>query len=92
MLRKGKKIMWKIIFFNLGNMENMIKKNIKENIKENIIILSLLFSLKNNEENQRKRKGNFIGGSWTILKPSTPISASLTTILTTRKNGINDVF
>ena len=49
--------MWKIIFFSLGDMENMMEKNIKENIKENIIIFSLLFSLKNNEENKRKREG-----------------------------------
>ena len=74
-------MMWKIIFFNLGDMENMMEKKIWENIKENIIIFSLIFSLKNNEENQRKRKGNFIGGTWTILKPSTLVSASLTTVL-----------
>ena len=28
-LRKGKKIMWKIIFFSLGEMENMMEKKYK---------------------------------------------------------------
>ena len=36
MLRKEKKIMWKIIFFSLGDMENMMKKKYKKNIKEKI--------------------------------------------------------
>ena len=30
MLRKGKKIMWKMIFFSLGDMENTMKKKYKE--------------------------------------------------------------
>lgn len=56
MLRKGKKIQRKIIFFSLDDMENMMEKNIKENIKENIVIFSLLFFLKNNEENIREKE------------------------------------
>ena len=66
MLRKEKKIMWKIIFFSLGDMENMMKKKYKKNIKENIIIFSLLFSLKKimrkiREKEKEKIRGNFIG-------------------------------
>ena len=65
MLRKGKKMQKKIIFFNLDDMKNLMEKNIKKNIKGNIIIFSLIFSLKNNEENKREREGkrgeNFIG-------------------------------
>ena len=29
-LRKGKKIMWKIIFFSLDNIENMMKKKLRK--------------------------------------------------------------
>ena len=29
MLRKGKKIMWKIIFFSLDDMENIMEKKYK---------------------------------------------------------------
>ena len=58
---RKKKIMWKIIFFSLDDMENMMEKNIKENIKENIMIFSLPFSLKNNEKNKRKKKREKLG-------------------------------
>ena len=53
----------KMVFFSLDDMENMMEKNIKENIKENIVI----FSLKNNEENKRKRKGKMGGGFYRAL-------------------------
>ena len=56
MLRKGKKMQRKMIFFSLDDMENMMEKNTKENIKENIVIFSLLFSLKNNEKNIREKE------------------------------------
>ena len=42
-----------MVFFSLDDMENKMEKDIKESIKENIV----LFSLKNNEENKRKREG-----------------------------------
>ena len=47
-----------MVFFSLDDMENMMEKN----IKENIVIFFLLFSLKNNEENKRKREGKNGGG------------------------------
>ena len=42
-----------MVFFSLDDMENKMEKDIEESIKENIV----LFSLKNNEENKRKREG-----------------------------------
>ena len=65
-----------MVFFSLDDMENKMEKDIKESMKENIV----LFSLKNNEENKRKREGqrggeNFIGLLFTETSPLTSSSS-----------------